>query len=427
MSLTIHHGDALAVLRTMPESTVHCCVTSPPYWGLRDYDTAQWEGGAADCDHSYKHGVQGNTGQPADRTFTAQAVYRDICRKCGAARIDQQIGLEKTREEYVARMVAVFSEVRRVLRPDGTLWLNIGDSYSNDTKWGGSSGGKNSTSAAGGYQGQRVRRGSDCDPKAGKRALGQPMGRCNGSGLKPKDLVGIPWMLAFALRANGWYLRSEIIWHKPNPMPESVTDRPTKAHEQIFLLAKSERYYYDAGAIMESASFLGPNGLQKSPYAQGFGRRSEAQEAERREKLSSKRSGKSLTIHGNLPGRDDGGRACNRPGQERRNRRSVWTVQTEPFPEAHFATFPTKLIQPCILAGCPVGGTVLDPFTGAGTTALVAKETGRNFIGIELNPAYIEIAHRRIAQEVLPLHATELPLTPEAPPDGVVVKEEANA
>lgn len=227
----LYQGNALDVLKELPEASVNCCVTSPPYWGLRDYGTGQWSGGRPDCDHVYNHGTQGKAGERASRTHTEQAVYKSKCRKCGAKRIDQQLGLEKTPRLYIRHMVEIFREVRRVLRDDGTLWLNIGDSYNAQP------GQRKATDAAGPKQ------------LSNEGAQGAPSRSV--TNLKPKDLVGIPWMLAFALRADGWYLRSEIIWHKPNPMPESVSDRPTKAHEQIFLLAKSPRYYYDAAAIAE--------------------------------------------------------------------------------------------------------------------------------------------------------------------------------
>ena len=396
----VYHGDSLEVLRELPEASAHCCVTSPPYWGLRDYGTAQWEGGEVDCPHTNLHGAQGKTGDRAGRAFTgAQNFYRGVCAKCGARRVDQQLGLEKTPEEYIARMVDVFREVRRVLRDDATLWLNIGDSYCSD-------GGRDRkpitlpgdhvpsgwTNRAAPHRVHAVRKGKDCDPKRGHAALGQPLHVCTASNLKPKDLVGIPWMLAFALRADGWYLRSEIIWAKPNPMPESVTDRPTKAHEQIFLLAKSPRYYYDADAIAEET--------------QGHPNRRPTGWADKGDHSaidwSIKRKGLNR-VHGNIPGRSDGGSACNDPDQNNRNKRSVWTVTSAPFPEAHFATFPPKLIEPCILAGCPADGVVLDPFGGAGTTALVAKENGRRFVSIELSAEYCAMQAKRLAQEVLPL------------------------
>jgi len=262
-------GDCLEVLRTMADNSVDCCVTSPPYWGLRDY------------------GVEG------------------------------QLGLESTPEEYVSRMVGVFREVRRVLKPQGTLWLNLGDSYG-----------------------------------------------------KGKQLVGIPWRVAFALQADGWCLRQDIIWHKPNAMPSSVTDRCTSSHEYIFLLSKSPRYYFDADAIKEDAVSTHPGGGKfKQAHRLSF------------QNADGTPRGNDVSWNG------VGGK---------RNRRSVWTVATKGFKSAHVATFPTDLIEPCILAGCPSDGVVLDPFFGAGTTGLVAQNHGRKWIGIELKPEYIAIAQKRI-------------------------------
>jgi DNA modification methylase len=258
-------------------------------------------------------------------------------------------------------MVAVFREVKRVVRDDGTLWLNLGDSYAGSLK------GYSANGYSYGGEKQRTNAGS----------MGLPPARAEQIGLKPKDLVGIPWRVAFALQADGWYLRSDIIWSKPNPMPESVTDRPTKAHEYIFLLSKSERYYYDADAIAELAInadkiiTLGEKSFSKGQA-----------------------NGAKIAPSGN-------GTKDSFTVPEKRNRRSVWEITTQPYPEAHFATFPPDLIKPCILAGCPAGGTVLDPFMGSGTTALVARENGCNAIGIELNPAYIQLAAKRLSQEVL--------------------------
>jgi len=291
----IHHGDALTVLKTMPDESVNCCVTSPPYWCLRDY------------------GIEG------------------------------QLGIEKIPEEYVSKMVEIFREVRRVLRDDGTLWLNLGDSYNNVTP--------------GCRDPSRWPKQSRNNHKTNKNI-------CNN--LKIKDLVGVPWLVAFALRADGWYLRSDIIWHKPNPMPESVTDRPTKAHEYIFLMSKSQKYYYNNDAIRE----------QHAEPERGKG------EPEKNNWSVDCKRGSHETV-----------RLYNPAG---RNKRTVWTVATQPFKDAHFATFPLELIRPCILAGCPEGGIVLDPFMGAGTTAQVCLENDRNFRGIELNSKYIEIAEKRI-------------------------------
>jgi DNA modification methylase len=304
----ILRGDALAKLAELPAASVHCCVTSPPYFGLRDY------------------GCEG------------------------------QIGLEATPDAYVAELVAVFREVRRVLRDDGTLWLNIGDSY-----------------ASGG--GNTAMTGGKSDPARGLAMGFGSLKRGIPIGLKPKDIIGIPWMLAFALRADGWYLRQDIIWSKPNPMPESVTDRCTKAHEYLFLLSKSERYYYDAKAIAEPSAYPGDERHLRTDRTIEFARP------------------------------DGGSRArTGNPAGLYRNKRDVWTIATQPYPEAHFATFPPALVEPCILAGCPEGGTVLDPFGGAGTTALVADRLGRNAILIELNPEYAAMAHRRIVNDT-PLFA----------------------
>jgi DNA modification methylase len=298
MTITTRLGDCREVLRALPDQSVHCCVTSPPYFGLRDY------------------GVAG------------------------------QIGLESTPDAFVAELVAVFREVRRVLRDDGTVWLNLGDSYS-----------------SGGRTTQIV----DTVRGPSKRVI---------AGLGSKQLIGIPWRVAFALQADGWYLRQDIIWSKPNPMPESVTDRCTKAHEYIFLLSKNARYYYDAKSISKMA-LSGINFYGSPSYADG-----DRNDAGRRD----------LTL------------------TETRNKRSVWEVSSQPFSEAHFATFPPALIEPCILAGCPQGGTVLDPFAGAGTTGLVADRLQRNAILIELNPEYAAMAQRRIHDDAPLLVALDQPL-----------------
>ena len=303
MSVRIIIGDCRDALRSLPPESVYCCVTSPPYFGLRNY------------------GMAG------------------------------QIGLEPTPDAFVAEMVAVFRDVRRVLRDDGTLWLNLGDSYN---------AGRNGGHAGGAKQ-------ASLDRHKGIERSG-----ANVHGLKPKDLIGIPWMVAFALRADGWYLRQDIIWSKPNPMPESCTDRCTKAHEYFFLLSKSGRYCYDADAIKEAAERPEGSGNQV-PY----------------------------DVDGQRPGTNAnlGGSLHKIGARETRNKRSVWTVATHAFSEAHFATFPPALIEPCIKAGCPEGGTVLDPFGGAGTTGLVADRLRRNAILIELNPEYAAMSARRIDGE----------------------------
>jgi len=317
MSARIVTGDALTALSALPGQSVNTCVTSPPYWGLRDYG------------------------------------------------VDGQIGLEETPEAYVARLVDVFREVRRVLKDDGTLWLNLGDCYATGA-------GKVGACPGGGKQGEKwagYRGGHDKDPKAaGVGPMTQP-NRMPIVGLKPKDLVGIPWRVAFALQADGYYLRQDIIWHKPNPMPESVRDRCTKAHEYIFLLSKAPRYWFDRDEIREECSDKTVHTYPQPDKAQRAG---------------CKTVSKSSTMRLATP---DGAR----------NRRDVWTVATKPYPEAHFATFPPDLIRPCVRAGCPVGGTVLDPFAGAGTTGLVALQEGRGFLGIELNPEYVALIEKRLA------------------------------
>jgi DNA modification methylase len=296
-------GDCRTLLKTLEDRSIHCCVTSPPYFGLRDYG------------------------------------------------VDGQIGLEQTPDAFVSEMVSVFREVRRVLRDDGTLWLNLGDSYSSG--------------------GRKTR-----DPGQSKlhpAFTGEGNATTNwrpDDGAKPKDLIGIPWRVAFALQADGWYLRQDIIWHKPNPMPESVRDRCTKAHEYIFLLSKSERYYFDGEVIQEPVARSTVSRLSQDNLAKQAG-------------------------SNRVPGKTNGNMKAV-GGVEKRNRRSVWTVTTKPFKGAHFATFPPDLVLPCVLAGCPSGGTVLDPFNGAGTTGLVALSNGRRYCGIELNPEYAELTKNRL-------------------------------
>ena len=492
----------------MPECSIQTCITSPPYWGLRDYGVPKqiW-GGDRGHEHLWGDSIKVNATnhtdkrrwnhtrngrgeeQPLDKQVAMLRTNVDqgsFC-ECGAWR--GSLGLEPTPEMFTDHIVEIFSEVRRVLRDDGTLWLNLGDSYANDSKWGGKSGGKNETSSAGGYHGQRDRR---------------------DTGLKNKDLCGIPWRCAFALQQDGWYLRSDIIWAKPAPMPESVTDRPTRSHEHIFLLAKSERYYYDSEAVKEPAICGDP----RKPYAPGqVDARGDGHKRGGGKVRPSVERGR---FNGKTEAMADTGQNAFRAVEDWRNLRDVWTVNTQPFPEAHFATFPPRLIEPCVIAGCPPAGkrcdcmeiietplgtgpiedpsmetgragmnrprrqdegtrpitkleqrsyadqmkasphraemasaageafahyirtdksgarplppellngwlrsgwlipapaectcpiepagTILDPFAGAGTTGLVAKKHGRKFIGIELNPAYVAMAEKRLAQEVL--------------------------
>ncbi len=426
--LTILTGDAIEQLRTLQDESVQCCVTSPPYWGLRDYGTAAWEGGDDDCDHKYSVSSPYNenfnerwgnaSGAKKQESERHEVSYKSDCGKCGARRIDSQLGLEKTPEEYVAKMVAVFREVRRVLRKDGTLWLNLGDSYGHGT-------------SADRQQSTNPGVGANC-PEA-QNSVGR-------NGLKPKDLIGIPWRVAFALQADGWWLRSDIIWAKPNPMPESVTDRPTKSHEYLFLLTKASSYFYDAEAIKEKAvEGLDLGILRSIKAANGQGPTDRAS--------IDKRLATGIDIReGNPTGN--------------RNKRSVWTVATAPYPEAHFATYPPDLIKPCIMAGTSAKGccakcgapwerivktnnpskefntgdderyagmknmggnhqtartlgwqptckhqlgagwmvepcTVLDPFSGSGTTGMVALELGRKAVLIELNPKYCDLIRQR--------------------------------
>lgn len=304
-------GDCRQTLPTLPDGIFACCVTSPPYWNLRDY-----------------------------------------------GHVDQ-IGLEATPEEYVEKLVEVFRQVRRVLRDDGTLWCNLGDSYAESGRGGGGS------------------------FVAERRAWAESTTRTRSAapGLKPKDLVGIPWRVAFALRADGWFLRSDIIWHKPNPMPQSVSDRPTTAHEYLFLLSKSERYHYDADAIAE-------------PHATPLHRRA------RKHGAQAMRGQAAIRPRGNLEVVDDPAKRYYRAAG--RNSRTVWTIATAPYDGAHFATMPPALVQRCILAGAPLGGAVLDPFLGSGTVGQVAEQLGRQWFGCELSAEYAKLIAARTAQSGLP-------------------------
>ena len=302
----IHQGDCLSILREQfADESVQCCETSPPYWGLRDY------------------GVEG------------------------------QLGLEATPELYVAKMVEVFREVKRVLKADGTLWINLGDTYSTG------SGGNQTESLK-----QQSNGGTNMSPREAYK------------GLPTKNLVGIPWRVAFALQADGWYLRSDIIWHKPNPMPESVTDRCTKSHEYLFLLTKSERYYYDWEAIKEKGC----------------------------DEVGTHRGGSLLKAAAGAKGdpmvqwHNHGGGIESLLATGFRNKRTVWTIATEPYAEAHFATFPEALVTPCVLAGSRMGDTVFDPFVGSGTVVGVAERLGRNGVGTDLKWDYLKLAQQRTKQ-----------------------------
>jgi DNA modification methylase len=453
-------GDCRELLAGLPERSVQTCVTSPPYFGLRDYGTGEWDGGDPDHEHHGTHGAGGGSSKNGagragmgGREHVNGAPNRggDPSRcPCGARRVDRQIGLEPTPDEFVAALVEVFREVRRVLRDDGTVWLNLGDSYAAVNR------GENAT-PRGDAKYEPYMQGTHFHadlPTDRRRIEGQKR-----AGIKVKDLLGVPWMVAFALRADGWYLRSDIIWNKPNPMPESVTDRPTKSHEYVFLLSKGSRYFYDADAIREDGKdwSTGGPGVGIENTAERYGNGNGGNDG-----LSS------------LAGRYKAGKVT--PG---RNKRSVWTVATQPYAGAHFATFPARLIEPCILAGtspkaCGACGApwrrvveqahaepdlsqrstahydtgerygagnggnggfdklaakmragehgtrtvgwesscaheddtgtcaVLDPFAGSGTTGVVCGWHGREFIGCELNPEYAAMAEARIALEGRP-------------------------
>jgi len=311
-------GSCLKVLQKMPDNYFHTCVTSPPYWGLRDYGTGKWVGGDVNCPHkrTTKIGktvktITGHQGMYDQGSVVGDAIYKSVCPKCGAVRSDEQLGLEETPELYISNLVSVFAEVHRVLRNDGTVWVNLGDTYG-----------------------------------------------------KEKGLIGIPWKFAFAMQEFGWYLRQDIIWHKPNPMPESVKDRCTKSHEYIFLLSKKPHYYFDSEAISEEANYKGVD-----------------------------RGGSTNRYEQNNFGAD------NRQ-YDKRNKRSVWSVCPSAYKEAHFAVFPEELITPCILSGSPEYGNVLDPFGGSGTVGLACKRHKRNVTLIELNPKYEKFIRSRYKEPV---------------------------
>lgn len=411
-------GDVLTMLAAIKDETIQCVVTSPPYWGLRDYGTAKWEGGAEGCDHKPRMNPRANRPrgisslQGGTATVDAAEIYKSECLKCGAIRNDVQIGLESTPEAYVEKLVQVFREVRRVLRKDGTCWLNLGDSYAGSAQgWG------HDKQYAGTKQ--STNRGSLNQPLTEvKIGFQRPPGYISSrqpNGLKPKDLVGIPWRVAFALQADGWWLRSDIIWAKANCMPESVTDRPTRSHEYIFLLTKSARYYYDADAIKEPALY--------DVDGTGTAARKARQLAVNKSMPTTERAGirpaglKDAAMFDGKHGDKQRGHSRRHDGfNDRwdlmskedqctgyRNKRDVWTVSPARYPEAHFATFPEKLVEPCILAGSKVGDVVLDPFAGSGTVLAVAQRFGRKAVSIELNPDYVTLIRKRIEGQTLAL------------------------
>ncbi len=399
MTVEIICADSREALARFPDGHFHCCVTSPPFWGLRDYGLEPMVWGP-DCEHEWgeslrgvgrdnRNGLTGSLGDDSPRyteNLRGQPVAGAFCRRCNAWR--GTLGLEPTPELYVEHLVSVMREVRRVLRDDGTLWLNLGDSYAGS--WGAQS------RPNGNDIGSTLQGGSML---SARQIEAHPRGQTHtGSikdtpGLKPKDLVGIPWMVAFALRADGWWLRSDIVWSKPNPMPESVRDRPTRSHEYLFLLTKRERYYYDQGAIREPSIGQNEHDLTGPGYAAPG---QTPQTGSRKSKMPdgwATHEGDHGSIH--RDGREAGAPSVIRAG---RNRRSVWEIPTQPFPGAHFAVFPEKLVEPCILAGCPEGGTVLDPFSGSGTVGLVAERLGRHSVLIDAKPEYCEMARARTAQ-----------------------------
>jgi DNA modification methylase len=437
--------QADATLLPIPDQSVDCVVTSPPYWGLRDYGTGSWEGGSEGCDHiGAPHRTQSGFNErwygkqfQEDKQGSLHEPYKDICGKCGAKRVDKQIGLEPSPDEYCAKMVDVFREVWRVLKPTGTVWLNLGDTYSAH---------KDCKSVP-----QSLAKGTKAE-QAHIIEKGKSVSRNTKTlklvGLKNKDLIGIPWRVAFALQADGWYLRSDIIWSKPNPMPESVQDRPTKAHEYIFLLTKSPKYYYDADAIREDVAPASIGRLQQNIEGQ----------------IGTTRANGGMKSNGNFKAVGDIATG--------RNKRTVWEITTHPYAEAHFATYPEKLVEPCILAGtsekgvCAVCGkpwertsivtnvperetrnnrigvipkrdhasrmnskamepvtrestgwqptcecnadivpaTVLDPFAGSGTTLVVAQRLGRYGIGTDLKKDYLSLAIKRLTAISMPMN-----------------------
>ena len=429
LRIKILQGNCLDRLKDLEDQSINTCITSPPYWGLRDYGTTEWEGGDENCDHVEPRQIRGkNSEKQSTNNHGEGGSAWKICQKCGAVRKDSQLGLEETPEEFVENLVEVFREVKRVLKDSGTVWLNLGDSY-----------------ASSGEVGKKDKQ------KYGGISKVEHLHSGGVKGLPPKNLVGIPWRVAFALQQDGWYLRQDIIWHKPNPMPESVQDRCTKSHEYIFLLSKSPKYYFDNEAIKEDAVSDKDLGILRS--------RKQAE-----------------LNHPSIIKRQEIGIDSTNAGDGKKNKRSVWTVTTKPFKEAHFATFPVDLIEPCVLAGCPEkvcvecdtpyerkmevievepkkhtnisdnrkefdslmggggtsfkghsvhfkkdgtpvvtpkkdlgfkkecqcqtnetkAGTVLDPFGGSGTTAEVANKHNRNAVLIELNEEYIEMMKARL-------------------------------
>jgi DNA modification methylase len=349
--VTLYKGNNLDVLKTLPEESINCVVTSPPYYGLRDYDSATWIGGNENCSHISNNAIRG-VGYLQETANQGLGVdFYTTCPMCNARKQDDQIGLESTPGKYVENMVQIFREIKRVLAKNGTVWLNLGDSYAtthqtgtqdDDTKWKHGQISKGYHARAGGV----------------------------GNGYKRKDLMGIPWKVAFALQDDGWYLRQDIIWSKPAPMPESVTDRCTKSHEYIFLLAKSEKYYYNADAIKEPA--ISEDRYIRDPDNPNY-----------KFNIVPGRSRMNGLKHNNY---------------ESRNKRDVWSINTSNFPGHHFAVFPQEIPMNCIKAGTKEGDVVLDPFAGSGTTLMVAQKLNRKSIGIDIKNEYLDMCLKRTKQ-----------------------------
>ena len=356
---TLYHGDALEVLKQLEVKSINCCVTSPPYFGLRDYGTGSWNGGTQDCDHVESEIRTGSGLEELSKKYRgggkkqgniSKLRYKKICGKCGAKREDQQLGLEETPGEYVENLVSVFRESKRLLRDDGTLWLNLGDTYGTGTR---------------------------ADRLPGNKSLAETTAKAQGIkrvGGMAKQLFGISWRVAFALQDDEWFLRQDLIWHKPNPMPESVTDRCTKSHEYIFLLSKRSKYFFDNEAIKEECV--------TDPKERYFER---ARITGRGDQAAANARGNDRSKSGGFP-----------ISGTKRNKRSVWPIATKPYKGAHFATFPPEIPRTCIAAGCMPKGTVLDPFNGSGTTGIEAVNLGMKYIGIDINKDYLDMTIERV-------------------------------
>ncbi|MFE0024131.1 DNA-methyltransferase [Amycolatopsis sp. NPDC059021] len=391
-SVTLYTGDATTTLASLPDSSVDCVVSSPPYWGLRDYGTGTWVRGDPDCAHRAAAGRGGNVPQSKHPrlAYPASAAHRggvpQRCRRCGARREDDQHGLEPTPQDYIDRLRGVFDELHRVLADTGTVWLNLGDSYATDPL-GRSDHAMRASTVSGRSAAEPLR---ESVRRAGARRTGV---------LPRKNLVGMPWRVAFALQADGWILRNAIVWHKPNAMPESVRDRLSNRYEMLFLLVKQQRYFFDLDPIREPLAR--PEALGEGIVIGGVhkGRRAGIDATARR---------RGNSVYGKYHDTDPfpakaPGEAMRPTGSQHtaahergKNPGDVWSVTTRPLREAHFAAFPVDIPLRCIAAGCPEGGAVLDPFSGAATTGMAARRLGRSYIGIDLNPDFHDIGLRRL-------------------------------